>query len=222
MVQSKYIKYGEQEVRHLSTVCPELGIVIDRLGFLERPVEPDLFTALASSIVSQQITGKVAEVIWSRLAKAAEAKMEAAQFESHNRLKSNKQSDSALSPEIFSLLSLEELRACGLSQRKAEYISGIASAAVDGMLDFERLRTLDDAEFIKELVKLRGVGEWTAEMMLIFSLERPDILSWGDFAIKNGIMKLFGLKTLTRQQFEEIRATFSPYNTVASLYLWEL
>ena len=210
MAQSRYLKYGEREVRHLSTVCPELGKVIDRLGFLERPVEPDLFTALTSSIVAQQITGKVAEAIWGRLVKAAEAKMPAGTNES------------AVSSEVFSLLSTEELRACGLSQRKAEYISGITSAAANGSLDFEMLRTLNDAQFISELVKLRGVGEWTAEMMLIFSLERPDVLSWGDFAIKKGLMKLFGLETITRRQFDEFRDTFSPYNTVASLYLWEL
>ena len=210
MAKPGYLKYGEREVRHLSTVCPELGRVIDRLGFLERPVEPDLFTALASSIVSQQITGKVAQTIWGRLVKTAELKLAVEPLKS------------AVSPEIFSLLSTEELRACGLSQRKAEYITGIASAAVEGTLDFESLRSLDDADFIRELVKLRGVGEWTAEMMLIFSLERPDVLSWGDFAIKNGIKKLFGLETLSRMQFEEIRETFSPYNTVASLYLWEL
>ena len=210
MAKPGYLKYGEREVRHLSTACPELGRVIDRLGFLERPVEPDLFTALASSIVSQQITGKVAQTIWGRLVKTAELKLAVEPLKS------------AVSPEIFSLLSTEELRACGLSQRKAEYITGIASAAVEGTLDFESLRSLDDADFIRELVKLRGVGEWTAEMMLIFSLERPDVLSWGDFAIKNGIKKLFGLETLSRMQFEEIRETFSPYNTVASLYLWEL
>lgn len=210
MSKPGYLKYGEREVRHLPTVCPELGRVIDRLGFLERPVEPDLFTALASSIVSQQITGKVAQTIWGRLVKTAELKLAVEPLKS------------AVSPEIFSLLSKEELRACGLSQRKAEYISGIASAAVEGTLDFESLRSLDDADFIRELVKLRGVGEWTAEMMLIFSLERPDVLSWGDFAIKTGLKKLFGLETLSRMQFEEIRETFSPYNTVASLYLWEL
>ena len=210
MAKPGYLKYGEREVRHLSTVCPELGRVIDRLGFLERPVEPDLFTALASSIVSQQITGKVAQTIWGRLVKTAELKLAVEPLKS------------AVSPEIFSLLSTEELRACGLSQRKAEYITGIASAAVEGTLDFESLRSLDDADFIRELVKLRGVGEWTAEMMLIFSLERPDVLSWGDFAIKTGLKKLFGLETLSRMQFEEIRETFSPYNTVASLYLWEL
>lgn len=213
MAKPGYLKYGEREVRHLSTACPELGKVIDRLGFLERPVEPDLFTALASSIVSQQITGKVAQTIWGRLVIAAEAKKSVSNL--NNTV-------GAISPETFSLLTIDELRACGLSQRKAEYISGISFAAVDGTLDFEVLKNLSDTDFIKELVKLRGVGEWTAEMMLIFSLERPDILSWGDFAIKNGIKKLFGLETLTRRQFEEIRATFSPYNSVASLYLWEL
>ena len=213
MAEPGYLKYGEREVRHLSTVCPELGKVIDRLGFLERPIEPDLFTALASSIVSQQITGKVAQTIWGRLVMAAEAKKSVSNLNN---------SVGAISPETFSLLTIDELRACGLSQRKAEYISGIALALVDGSLDFDRLRILSDTDFTNELVKLRGVGEWTAEMMLIFSLERPDVLSWGDFAIKKGIMKLFGLETLSRMQFEEIRATFSPYNTVASLYLWEL
>lgn len=135
MAKPGYLKYGEREVRHLSTVCPELGRVIDRLGFLERPVEPDLFTALASSIVSQQITGKVAETIWGRLVKAAELKLAA------EPSKSVEPGKSAVSPEIFSLLSTEELRACGLSQRKAEYITGIASAAVEGTLDFESLRS---------------------------------------------------------------------------------
>ncbi|MDD2492070.1 MAG: DNA-3-methyladenine glycosylase [Bacteroidales bacterium] len=213
MAKPGYLKYGEQEVRHLSTVCPELGKVIDRLGFLERPVEPDLFTALASSIVSQQITGKVAQTIWGRLVMAAEAKKSASNLNI---------SVGAISPETFSLLTIDELRACGLSQRKAEYIYSIALAAVDGTLDFELLKNLSDTDFTKELVKLRGVGEWTAEMMLIFSLERPDVLSWGDFAIKKGITKLFGLETLTREKFEEIRSNFSPYNTVASLYIWEL
>ena len=213
MAEPGYLKYGEQEVRHLSTVCPELGKVIDRLGFLQRPIEPDLFTALASSIVSQQITGKVAQTIWGRLVMAAEAKMSGSNLNN---------SVGAISPETFSLLTIDELRACGLSHRKAEYISGIASAVVDGSLDFDRLRILSDTDFANELVKLRGVGEWTAEMMLIFSLERPDVLSWGDFAIKKGITKLFGLETLTREKFEEIRSNFSPYNTVASLYLWEL
>ena len=213
MAKPGYLKYGEREVRHLSTVCPELGKVIDRLGFLQRPIEPDLFTALASSIVSQQITGKVAQTIWGRLVMAAEAKMSGSNLNN---------SVGAISPETFSLLTIDELRACGLSHRKAEYISGIASAAVDGTLDFEALKNLSDTDFIKELVKLRGVGEWTAEMMLIFSLERPDVLSWGDFAIKKGITKLFGLETLTREKFEEIRSNFSPYNTVASLYIWEL
>ena len=93
MAKPGYLKYCEREVRHLSTVCPELGRVIDRLGFLERPVEPDLFTALASSIVSQQITGKVAQTIWGRLVKTAELKLAV------------KPLKSAVSPEIFSLLS---------------------------------------------------------------------------------------------------------------------
>jgi len=81
---------------------------------------------------------------------------------------------------------------------------------------------MEDSEVIAKLSALRGVGVWTAEMLLIFSLQRSDVLSWGDLAIKKGIMKLYGLESLSREQFEEYRRLFSPYNSVASLYLWEI
>lgn len=196
----RFFEYGEKEIRHLSRISPELGEAIERIGFIEREVEPDLFTALISSIVSQQISGRVAEVIWARLVKLV----------------------GEATPEKVSQFSIEELRSCGLSQRKAEYISGIAHSVTEGVLDMEMIKSLCDADFVRELTKFRGVGEWTAEMMLIFSLERPDVLSWGDLAIKKGVMKLYGLNSITREQFDVIKASFSPYNSVASLYIWEL
>jgi len=75
---------------------------------------------------------------------------------------------------------------------------------------------------IKRLVSLPGVGVWTAEMMLIFSLQRPDVVSWGDYGIRKGMMKLYGLDELTREQFDKYRKRYSPYGSVASLYLWEI
>ena len=89
-------------------------------------------------------------------------------------------------------------------------------------LNIAELATLPDAEIIRRLSSLNGVGVWTAEMLLIFSLERPDVVSWGDLAIRRGMMNLYGLDSLTREQFERYRKRYSPYGSVASLYLWAL
>jgi 3-methyladenine DNA glycosylase/8-oxoguanine DNA glycosylase len=109
-----------------------------------------------------------------------------------------------------------------MSLRKAEYIKGIAEAALSGKVDFGRLHTLSDEEIIKKLSSLRGVGVWTAEMLLIFSLCRSDVVSYKDLAICRGIMNLYGLKELPKERFERYRKRYSPYGSVASLYLWAL
>ena len=87
-------------------------------------------------------------------------------------------------------------------------------------LDPDGLRELPDDEVIARLVALNGVGIWTAEMILIFSMERPDVVSWGDLAIRRGMMKLYGIGTLDRAAFDRYRKRYSPYGSVASLYLW--
>lgn len=109
-----------------------------------------------------------------------------------------------------------------MTLRKAEYIKGIASAALTGEVDFSKLHTLTDEEIIKKLSSLNGVGIWTAEMLLIFSLCRPDVVSYGDLAIRRGMMNLYGLKELPKEKFNRYRKKYSPYGSVASLYLWEL
>ncbi len=114
------------------------------------------------------------------------------------------------------------MQKCGLSARKAEYIKGIADAVRCGEIDFLRFGEMADEEIIHTLSSLRGIGVWTAEMLLIFSLCRPDVVSWGDRAIRRGMMNLYGLKKLTKEQFERYRKRYSPYGSVASLYLWAL
>src|SRR5690606_32156269 len=111
---------------------------------------------------------------------------------------------------------------CGMSLRKAGYIKGSAKAAVDKTIDFDNLVNLSDEEVIKELIKLKGVGEWTAQMLLIHSLERPDVVSFKDLAIRRGMMKLYNLSTLSLEEFYEYKKKYSPYGTVASLYLWHI
>ena len=106
--------------------------------------------------------------------------------------------------------------------RKSGYIKGLGDAAVCGDPDLLNLGGLPDDEIIKKLSSLHGLGIWSAEMLLIFSLRRPDVVSWGDLAIRRGMMNLYGLKSLSKEQFDRYRKKYSPYGSVASLYLWAL
>lgn len=193
-------RYGQVEIDHLKRRDKKLGAAIDRLGVIERQVDPDVFTALLRSIVSQQISGKARDTIWSRL---------------HGLL-------GAFTPEAVGGADPAALQACGLSWRKVEYLQGIARAALDGQVDFAGLPALADQEVVAQLTALHGVGVWTAEMLLLFSLQRPDVVSWGDLAIRRGMVNLYGLEKLTREQFERYRKRYSPYGSVASLYLWKV
>lgn len=196
----KYFSYSAVETDYLSARDPALGAVIARMGHIDREVIPNLFTALINSIAGQQISGKALATVWARLC---------------DRL-------GEITPD--SVLAAEEdgLRACGLSGRKAGYMLAAAHAVQDGTLDIHSLVDKTDAEVIQTLVTLPGVGRWTAEMLLIFSLQRPDVLAFDDLGIRKGLCRLYGWDEVTREQFEDCRARFSPYGTVASLYLWAL
>lgn len=193
-------EYGEKELEYLCRKDKKLGEAIKRIGMLERKITPDPFRACISSIVSQQISNKAAETVWNRL----------------NMLLGE------TSAQRISQVDVSNIRACGMSERKAKYIKGIAEADLTGEVDFSKLHTLTDEEIIKKLSSLHGVGVWTAEMLLIFSLCRPDVVSYRDLAICRGMMNLYGLKELPKEKFERYRKRYSPYGTVASLYLWAL
>lgn len=115
-----------------------------------------------------------------------------------------------------------QIQQCGLSQRKVGYIQGIAREVASGALDLEALRHAPDEELIRKLSALNGIGVWTAEMLMIFSLCRPDVLSWGDLGIRRGMALLYGDRELTRERFERRRKRYSPYGSVVSLYLWSI
>jgi DNA-3-methyladenine glycosylase II len=127
-----------------------------------------------------------------------------------------------ITPEIIHSSSAEDVRKCGISMRKVLSIKEIARAVISEELDLSELHELPDEEVIRSLSSLNGIGVWTAEMLLIFSMERPDVVSWGDLGIRQGMMRLYGLHALTRRQFDEYRKRYSPYGSVASLYLWRL
>lgn len=193
-------EYGSAELDYLRKNDKKLRAAIDQIGFIEREVIPDLFTALVNSIISQQISAKAAATIWNRLLiKLGE-----------------------MNPVNISMASVTDIQSCGITIRKAAYIKGIGDAVVHGSLDLSSFHQLSDEEVIKQLSALNGVGKWTAEMLLIFSMQRPDVVSWGDLAIQRGMMKLYGLNSLSKDQFDIYRKRYSPFGSVASLYLWEL
>lgn len=193
-------EYGQKEIDYLKRRDKKLGVAIDKIGIIKREITPDPFTALVSSVVSQQISNKAAETVWNRL----------------STLLGN------ITPERIAQADLLMIKACGMSERKAGYIKGIADNAIMGHVDFDRLHTLTDDEIIKKLSSLHGVGVWTAEMLLIFSLCRPDVVSYKDLAICRGMMNLYALKELPKEKFEQYKKRYSPYGSVASLYLWAL
>lgn len=196
----EFFEYGQKEIEHLKSKDKKLGAAIDKIGMIKREINPDPFIALVSSIVSQQISKKAAETVWNRLCS----------------LLGN------ITAESIAQMSLSEIQSCGMTVRKAEYIKGIANAAITGEVNFHTLHALTDDEIMKKLSSLKGVGIWTAEMLLIFSLCRPDVVSYGDLAIRRGMMRLYGLEELPKEKFNKYRKRYSPYGSVASLYLWEL
>lgn len=199
-MEKKFFAYGKTEVDYLTKRDPVLGAAIARIGHIDREVIPNLFTALVNSIAGQQISGKALATVWARLC---------------DRL-------GEITPETILAAGEENLRACGMSGRKAGYMLAAAHAVQDGTINIHSLVDKNDDEIIKTLTALPGVGRWTAEMLLIFSLERPDVLAFDDFGIRKGMCRLYGLEELTRTQFEEYRTRYSPYATVAGLYLWEI
>jgi len=221
----QYFEYGEQEMDYLRKKCKKLGAVIDHIGIIRRAINPDPFSALVESIVSQQISTKAAHTVRNRLVELC---------------------GGTLTSKALHTLTTEEIQSCGMSMRKAGYIKGIADAAtgagttittttdppsstVGSGIDFNTLHTMPDQEIVKTLTTLKGVGVWTVEMLLIFSLARPDVVSYGDLAIRRGMMRLYGLKDekdgkkkLTKDKFQRYAKRYSPYGSVASLYLWAM
>ena len=194
-----FFEYGDKEINYLRKKDKKLYAAIERIGVIKREVNPDPFSALIESIIGQQISSKAAATVRDKL----------------NNL-------CGLRACKLQKMTAEEIQACGMTMRKAGYIKGIADAAVTKVVDFDVLKGKADQEVISILTKLNGVGVWTAEMLLIFSLMRPDVVSYGDLAIRRGMMELYGHSNLPKERFLRYAKRYSPYGSVASLYLWEL
>ncbi|MBO7653806.1 MAG: DNA-3-methyladenine glycosylase 2 family protein [Kiritimatiellae bacterium] len=191
-------KYGKKEIDYLKSRDRRLGEIIDRIGHISWTVEPDLFSAVVQNIVAQQISGKAAESILARIGEAL----------------------GEITPEIVAKTEEQTFRACGVSSRKTEYIKDFAAKIVSGEFDLAAVTKMPDAEVIAALSSLRGIGVWTAEMLLLFTLQRPDVLSYGDLGIHRGMRMIYRHRTISRALFEKYRRRLSPCGSVASLYFW--
>lgn len=192
--------YEEEESGYVAGKDPVMKELVERFGRLEISVSGDIFADLVSDIVGQMLSNKVAEVIVGRLRALS----------------------GGLTPEKLLAKTAEEIKNCGMSARKAEYILALSKNVKEGKYDFSRLDSMTDGEAIAYLMKIKGVGRWTAEMIAEFSLGRKDIFSYDDMALRNGIVKAHGFKTLSKKRFERLRKKYSPYASVASLYYYRL
>jgi DNA-3-methyladenine glycosylase II len=188
---------------YLKQKDPVLGALIDRTGPLSVTLSDDYFGSLASAIVGQQLSNRVAEVLWDRLSGFCEGNV---------------------TPEKLAAAETEDLRALGLSYGKVSYLKALAGHVLEGSLELPRFAGLDDEEIIRQLTAVKGIGPWTAEMFLIFSLGREDVYSMGDGGLLRAVQTLYGLEGKggkgDKAALAEITGRWAPYRTFASLYLW--
>ncbi len=199
------------ERRALAATDPTMAALVERVGKIDletrlarrsEEAPPDAYGALLRAIVGQQLSTKAARTIYGRVLEIFGGKPPSPQ-----QLLDAKEAD---------------LRGAGLSGRKVEYVQDLARHVLSGELELDRLGELEDEAVIEEIVAVRGLGRWTAEMFLIFHLQRPDVLSGGDLGIRKAIQIEYGLVEMpTPQAVVEMSERWSPHRSLASLYLWE-
>ncbi|MDD3410622.1 MAG: DNA-3-methyladenine glycosylase 2 family protein [Eubacteriales bacterium] len=195
-----YFEYGERETDYLSRRDARLGEAIARIGPIRREGDDEVFSSVVHHILGQQISTAAQATLWKRLT---------------DRI-------GTVDAERLLALGREELQSVGTTYKKADYILDFADRVRRGAFDVEALTRLPDEEVVEALSALQGVGRWTAEMIMTFCMRRPDVVSFGDLAILRGMRMLYRHRKLDRAKFERYRKRYSPYGTVASLYLWAI
>lgn len=195
-----YFQYGEQEINYLKRKDKKLSQAIDAVGHIERKLDANLFASVVRHIVGQQISSKAQATVWARLE---------TQF-------------APLTPQTLAAATAEDLQSVGMSLRKVAYIKDFARKVVQGEFDLQTVEQMTDEEAIEALSSLKGIGRWTAEMILLFCLQRPDVLSFDDLAIQRGLRMLYHHRAITRELFAKYQKRYSPYGSTAALYLWAI
>ncbi|MCT2195726.1 DNA-3-methyladenine glycosylase [Paenibacillus sp. p3-SID1389] len=190
----------DPRVKALASADPRMGRLIALIGSLATKPQGPLFTELARSIISQQISVKAASTIRGRVIELA----------------------GELSPAALLAQSDADLRAAGLSASKVAYLKDLSDKVQSGQLDLDRLQELDDEEVIKQLVSVKGIGRWSAEMFLIFALGREHVVSYGDAGLQRAAKWVYDMEERPdRKYLQQAAAQWPSYGSIASLYLWE-
>ena len=195
-----YFQYTTKETDYLSQKDKRLGEAIQRIGPIQREADTDLFSSVVHHIIGQQISTKAQATIWQRMQEAL----------------------GSVDAEHILAAGVPQLQKLGMTFRKAEYITDFAQKVQNGKFDLEEIWQKPDEEVIRELSSLKGIGVWTAEMILLFCMQRPDVFSYDDLAIQRGLRMLYHHRKIDRKLFAKYRRRFSPYCSVASLYLWAI
>jgi DNA-3-methyladenine glycosylase II len=191
--------YWADACKHLMKKDRVMKRLIPQFGQACLESRGDAFVTLARSVVGQQISVKAAQTIWERLAKLP----------------------SKMTPAQVLRLKIDDMRAAGLSARKVEYLVDLALHFDNGGVHVADWDAMDDEAIIAELLAIRGIGRWTAEMFLIFYLMRPDVLPLDDVGLINGISKsYFSGESVSRSDAREVAQAWAPYRTVATWYIW--
>ena len=193
-----YFEYGETEISYLRSKDKRLAEVIDQIGMIKREIDPDLFSSVVHHIIGQQISMKAQATIWQRMKDAL----------------------GEVNAETILAADIPKLQSLGMTFRKAEYITDFAQKVHSGAFNLDAVWQMSDEDAIRELSSLKGIGVWTAEMILLFCMQRPNIFSYDDLAIQRGLRMVYHHREIDRKRFERYRKRFSPYCSVASLYLW--
>jgi len=195
--------YWDEACKHLSRRDRVMKKLIPQFGEGRLQSRGDAFTTLARSIVGQQISVKAAQSVWDKFAALVEAPTV------------------KLPPADVLALKPDAMRASGLSARKVEYLRDLARHFDDGTVHVRQWQQMDDEAIIEELVAIRGIGRWTAEMFLIFHLMRPNVLPLDDLGLIKGIsLNYFSGEPVTRVEAREVGDAWAPYRSVATWYIW--
>lgn len=195
-----YFPYGVTETDYLRRKDERFGALIDAIGHIDRETDSDLFSSVVHHIVGQQISTKAQATIWQRMQDTL----------------------GVISADTVTAFGAERLQGLGISLRKANYILDFAEKVRQGTFDLAAIPQMSDEDAIAALSSLKGIGVWTAEMILLFCLMRPNIFSYDDLAIQRGLRMVYHHRKIDRRLFEKYRRRFSPYCSVASLYLWAI
>ena len=187
--------------KHVSKVDPKLQQLVKELGQIDFEASGDPFESLVEAIISQQLSGKSARAIFGRLKALIGSEV--------------------IEAQALKRMHVSRLRKAGVSPQKVRYLKDLSSRVANGQLDLERLKEMEDAEVIRILDEVKGIGPWTAHMFLLFTLGRPDVLPVDDLGIQLAVKMVYSLRKLpSAKKIEEIASNWHPYCSVASLYLW--